>query len=186
MVAKLDFWEQVKLSKPSAQLTALISANDAGNANSRFLEFACKCVRRAMEIGDFDSYDELAEKVNNGVKISEEDEALVESILNERIGYLEKDIVRKQRIRFEALEERVKQMLEQQTLNGGNVTLGPRKLQQLISGDAPGVADAPGEPDQHLAEAFETPEKEAEKLYSFLWVSERFNLIGMCKFLGLV
>jgi uncharacterized small protein (DUF1192 family) len=59
------------------------------------MEFACKCVRRAMEIGDFESYDELSKKVSDGMKVAEDDEALVENMLNERIGYLDKDIVRK-------------------------------------------------------------------------------------------
>jgi hypothetical protein len=46
------------------------------------------------------------------MKVPEDDEALVENMLNERIGYLDKNIVRKQRVRFEALEEKVKQMQE--------------------------------------------------------------------------
>jgi hypothetical protein len=46
------------------------------------------------------------------VKVSEEDEAAIETRINERIEYLDKDIVRKQRKRFAALEDRVKQMLE--------------------------------------------------------------------------
>jgi hypothetical protein len=70
-----------------------------------------------------------------GVKAAAEDEAAVETRMNERLEYLEKDIVRKQRKRFAALEDRVKQMLEQQSLSGGNATLGTRKLQQLVSGD---------------------------------------------------
>ena len=93
--------------------------------------------------------------------------------------------MRKQRVRFEALEERVKQMIEQQTLNGGNVTLGPRRLQQLISGDNTQLAQVMSGPETLLAEAFDSEEKETAKLYSFLWISERFNLLGICQFLGL-
>jgi len=132
---KVDFWEQVKLNKPSAQLAALIAAHDAGTENPRYLEFCCKCIRRAMEINDYESLEALGVKIKEGVKVSEEDEAAIETRINERLEYLDKDIVRKQRKRFAALEERVKQMLEQQSLNGGNGTLGPRKLQQLVSGD---------------------------------------------------
>lgn len=131
---KLDFWEQVKLNKPSAQLAQLLSAQEAGNENPRYLEFSCKCVRRALEIGDYENFDSLADRVRE-VKIPEEDEAAVENTVNERIGYLQKDIVRKQRKRFDTLEQKVQQMLEQQSLSGGNATLGPKKLQQLVSGD---------------------------------------------------
>jgi hypothetical protein len=124
----------VKLNKPSAQLTSLVSAHEAGNENPRYLEFSCKCVRRALEIGDYESFESLAERIRD-VKIPEDDEAAVENTLNERIGYLQKDIVRKQRKRFDTLEQKVQQMLEQQSLTGGNNTLGPKKLQQLVSGD---------------------------------------------------
>ena len=104
---KVDFWDQVKLNKPSTQLATLIAAHDAGNENPRYLEFCCKCIRRAMETGDYDSFEALAEKIRDGVKIPEDDEAAVENAINERIGYLDKDIVRKQRKRFDALEQKV-------------------------------------------------------------------------------
>ena len=42
--------------------------------------------------------------------------------------------MRKQRLRLQALEEKVKEMIEQQTLTGGNTQLGPKKLKQLVSG----------------------------------------------------
>ena len=113
VAARVDFWEQVKLNKPSAQLGTLIQANDAGNVNPRYLEFCCKCVRRAMEIGDYQSFEELGQRLKEGIKVPEEDEATIETRVNERLEYLDKDIVRKQRKRFAALEERVKQMQEQ-------------------------------------------------------------------------
>jgi hypothetical protein len=91
------------------------------------------------------------------VKVPEEDEAAIETRINERLEYLDKDIVRKQRKRFAALEERVKQMLESQTLSGGNGTLGPKKLQQLVSGDS-----ATGDDDDNqLAVVFDSPEQES-------------------------
>jgi len=43
----------------------------------------------------------------------------VESKRLERMDYLDKDIVRKQRRRFMILEEKVKQIQEQKTLSGG-------------------------------------------------------------------
>ena len=103
--------------------------------NPKYLEFCCKSIRRAMEIGDFTSFEELGQRIREGVKISEEDEASIESRINERLEHLNKDIVRKQRKRFATLEEKVKTMLEQQTLSGGSATLGTKKLQQLVSGD---------------------------------------------------
>ena len=71
-------------------------------------EFCCKCIRRAMETGDYASFEELGQRINEGVKVAEDDEAAVETRINERLEYLNKDIVRKQRKRFAALEERVK------------------------------------------------------------------------------
>jgi hypothetical protein len=65
-----------------------------------------------METNDYESLEALGQKIKEGVKVSEEDEAAIETRINERIEYLDKDIVRKQRKRFAALEDRVKQMLE--------------------------------------------------------------------------
>ena len=181
IASKAEFWEQVKLNKPGASLTALVQAQAAGTENPRFLEFCCKCIRRALETGDYSSFEELGQQVNDGVKVAEEDEAAIETRINERLEYLDKDIVRKQRKRFAALEERVKQMLEQQSLSGGNASLGTKKLQQLVSGDKTVDED---EANQHVV-AFETPEQEAEKLYAYLWISEKCFLQGMCMFLHL-
>lgn len=95
VMAKVEFWEQVKTNKPSAQLTALVQAHDAGTQNQRYLEFCCKCIRRAMESGDHAGFVELGQQIREGVKVAEEDEAAIESRINERIEYLDKDIVRK-------------------------------------------------------------------------------------------
>jgi hypothetical protein len=113
--------------------------------------------------------------------VAEDDEAAVETRINERLEYLDKDIVRKQRKRFAALEERVKHMLEQQSLSGGNASLGTKKLQQLVSGDKPTDDDD----DNQLVLAFDSPEQEAQKFYMYLWVSEKYFLQGMCQFLEL-
>ena len=61
-------------------------------------------MRRALEIGEFENYLELANKIRTTINIPEDDAAYVENLINERLGYLDKDIVRKQRLRFEALE----------------------------------------------------------------------------------
>ena len=61
-------------------------------------------MRRALETGEFENYLELANKIRLTINIPEEDAAYVENLINERLGYLDKDIVRKQRLRFEALE----------------------------------------------------------------------------------
>ena len=93
--AKVDFWEQIKLNKPSAQLTAIISAQSQGTENPRYLEFCCKCIRRAMETDDYESLEQLGNRVRDEVKIAEEDEAAIETRINERLEYLDKDVVRK-------------------------------------------------------------------------------------------
>lgn len=108
----MEFWEQVKLNKPSVQLTTLIQAKAGGTVNARFLEFCCKATRRALEIGDYTSLDDLCQQISDGVTAGEEDQAAVETRKNERLEYLNRDIVRKQRQRFAALEDRVKQLLE--------------------------------------------------------------------------
>jgi|LauGreDrversion4_2_1035121.scaffolds.fasta_scaffold21585_12 hypothetical protein len=51
--------------------------------------------------------DILANKVKIGSAAADELVALVENKITERLEYLEKDIVRKQRRRFNALEEKV-------------------------------------------------------------------------------
>lgn len=55
----------------------------------RNLEFCCKCIRRALEIGDYNSFEELADKIRDGVKINEEDEQFVENSIKEKIAFLQ-------------------------------------------------------------------------------------------------
>ena len=61
-----------------------------------------------MELGDYTTPQELGLRIRDGVKINAEDDATIETRINERLGYLDKDIVRKQRVRFGLLEEKVK------------------------------------------------------------------------------
>lgn len=97
----------MKLNKPGAQLTSLIQAAAGGTENLHFLEFCCKCIRRCLEVGDYQSYEELSTQISEGVKVDEEHQAAIEDRINTRVGYLEKDYVIKQRQRFAALQERV-------------------------------------------------------------------------------
>lgn len=48
-----------------------------------------------METSDYESLEALGERIRDGVKVPEEDEAAIETRLNERLEYLDKDIVRK-------------------------------------------------------------------------------------------
>ena len=180
LMAKVEFWEQVKTNKPSAQLTALVQAHETGVENPRYLEFCCKCIRRAMETGDYGSFEELGQQIREGVRVDEEDEAAIESRINERIEYLDKDIVRNQRKRFAALEEKVKQMLEEQSLSGGNTGLGTKKLKQLVSGDKTVNDD-----DNNNLIIFDSDEQAERKQYNYLWISEKQFLLGICQFLEL-
>jgi len=52
-------------------------------------------MRRALEIGEFENYLELSNKIRTIINIPEEDTAYVENLINERLGFLDKDIVRK-------------------------------------------------------------------------------------------
>jgi len=47
----VNFWEGIKVNNPQQQLTTVINSFDPANPNAKYLEFACKCVRRSMELG---------------------------------------------------------------------------------------------------------------------------------------
>lgn len=64
------------------------------------LEFACKCIRRAMELADF-KLDEILDLLATKVKIAPNIEEGINQMLKTRISLLEQDIVMKQRKRFE-------------------------------------------------------------------------------------
>ena len=70
-------------------------AKDAANAtmqspdneNKRYLEFVCKCIRRAMELPETD-LNELNETLNNKVKVDVSAEEGVLTLLKNRIEQL--------------------------------------------------------------------------------------------------
>lgn len=94
ITALVDFWEGVKVSNPIAQLQQLCAQAD--QESKRYLEFCCKCVRRAMEQPETD-LEELAKILNDNVRTNPEDMASVLEILDSRVGNLDSDIVVKQR-----------------------------------------------------------------------------------------
>ena len=59
-----------------------------------------------MELG-IQSFGELEDILTNKVKIQDEVIGVIENKYAERLEYLDKDIVRKQRRRFQMLEEKV-------------------------------------------------------------------------------
>lgn len=72
-----------------------------------------------MELQETD-LEELAKILDESVRVSPEDMLAVLEILDKRTENLDEDIVVKQRQRFELLEEKVKTLLEERTLSGGN------------------------------------------------------------------
>jgi len=61
----LEFWDGLKVNNPIIQLTQICAAVEL---SPRMLEFACKCIRRAMELTDF-KVDEIIDLLVNKVKI---------------------------------------------------------------------------------------------------------------------
>ena len=59
---------------------------------------------------------------------------LIESKVTERTEYLDKDIVRKQRKRFQVLEEKVQQLQEDKSMSGGNKVTDIEKLRETLNG----------------------------------------------------
>jgi hypothetical protein len=90
-----------------------------------------------MELG-LQTFAELEEILSNKVKLgsSSVDElvGVIESKVSERTEYLDKDIVRKQRKRFQALEDKVQQMQEDKTISGGNKVTDIEKLMESLNG----------------------------------------------------
>mmetsp|Transcript_9422 Transcript_9422/g.8932 ORF Transcript_9422/g.8932 Transcript_9422/m.8932 type:complete len:105 (-) Transcript_9422:303-617(-) len=103
----VEFWEGIKVNNPQAILNQTLQQYDSGQPNSRYLEFCCKCVRRSMELG-LQQFGELEEILNSKVKLPEDVLGPVETKFAERVEYLSQDIVRKQRKRFNLLEEKSK------------------------------------------------------------------------------
>ncbi len=90
-----------------------------------------------MELG-LQTFAELEDVLQNKVKLgsSQVDElvGLIESKVTERTEYLDKDIVRKQRKRFQALEDKVQQMQEDKSISGGNKVTDIEKLMESLNG----------------------------------------------------
>ena len=63
------------------------------------LEFACKCIRRSMEIPDF-KVEEILDLLVNKVKIAAPIEDEINSMIQSRLQLLDQDVVIKQRKRF--------------------------------------------------------------------------------------
>ena len=88
--ALVDFWEGVRNNNPIAQLQQICNSSDADN--KRYLEFCCKCVRRAMELPETD-LDDLGKLLNDNVRTNPEDLMQVLEILENRVRNLDTDIV---------------------------------------------------------------------------------------------
>ena len=187
LTSVVDFWEGIKLNNPASQLQSILTAFDPANPNPKYLEFCCKCIRRSMELG-LQSFAELEDLLANKIKIgsSAADElvALVENKITERLEYLDKDVVRKQRRRFNALEDKVQQLQEQKSISGGNVTLNIEKLMESLN--KPGTAEADlKEEDYFGVIPFDSEAEEKTATYAYLWLSEKLLLQGMCSFMSL-
>lgn len=139
-----------------------------------------------MELG-LQSFNELEDILANKIKVgsaaADELVALVENKISERLEYLEKDIVRKQRRRFNALEEKVQQLQEQKSISGGNVTFNIEKLMESLA--KPGQDADLKEEDYFGVIPFDSEAAEKAAGYTYLWLSEKYLLQGMCSFLGL-
>jgi hypothetical protein len=132
---QLEFWDGLKVNNAVVQLQQICAAVEA---SPRMLEFACKCIRRAMETPDF-KVDEIFDLLVNKVKIGANIEDDVQEMITKRTELLDQDIVLKQRKRFEQLEEEVKILLEQKALNGGNKAITNRQLKQIMEMTQQGV-----------------------------------------------
>lgn len=135
MKEQLEFWDGLKVNNPLVHLGNICAAVEV---SPRMLEFACKCIRRAMEQPDFKN-EEVYELLLNKVKISEAIETDVLELMSKRVELLDQDVVLKQRKRFEQLEEEVKILLEQKALNGGNKQITNKQLKAIMEMTQQGV-----------------------------------------------
>lgn len=129
-----------------------------------------------------DLEDILANKIKLGSAAVDELVSLVENKSVERIEYLDKDIVRKQRRRFNLLEEKVAQMQEDNTISGGNKQGNLEQLMESLKGLG---STAGVEEDYFGLLPFDTEQLEKFGTYSYLWISEKLLLQGMCQFLAI-
>lgn len=87
----------MKVNNPIVHLGNICAAVEV---SPRLLEFACKCIRRAMEQPDF-KVEEVYDLLLNKVKIAESIETDVIELMTKRVQLLDSDVVLKQRKRFE-------------------------------------------------------------------------------------
>ena len=99
---------------------------------------------------------------------------VIESKVSERTEYLDKDIVRKQRKRFQALEDKVQQMQEDKTISGGNKVTDIEKLMESLNGQLQATSAA--EDDYFGCLTFDNEAQEKFSTYSYLWISEKLLL----------
>lgn len=99
----IDFWNVLK-ANPTQYLTQGAIQED----NPKYLELYCKGVRRVMEIGTM-SRDEII-AILQKIKEPEELAGSVNNKISEKLDHLQKDIVRKQRLRFQILENKLKEL----------------------------------------------------------------------------
>ncbi len=130
-----------------------------------------------MELG-LQTFAELEEILQNKVKLgsAQVDElvGLIESKVTERTEYLDKDIVRKQRKRFQVLEEKVQQMQEDKSISGGNKVTDIEKLMESLSGQM--QANAGADEDYFGCVPFDNELQEKFATYNYLWISEKLLL----------
>lgn len=88
---QLEFWDGLKVNNPVSHLAVICAQVEI---SPRQLEFACKCIRRAMETPEF-KVEDLQDLLQNKVKVGAEIEDAVQEMLKTRQELLEKDIVLK-------------------------------------------------------------------------------------------
>ncbi len=130
-----------------------------------------------MELG-LQTFAELEEILQNKVKLgsAQVDElvGLIESKVTERTEYLDKDIVRKQRKRFQVLEEKVQQMQEDKSISGGNKVTDIEKLMESLNGQM--QANTGADEDYFGCVPFDNEVQEKFATYNYLWISEKLLL----------
>lgn len=130
-----------------------------------------------MELG-LQTFAELEDILQNKVKLgsAQVDElvGLIESKVTERTEYLDKDIVRKQRKRFQVLEEKVQQMQEDKSISGGNKVTDIEKLMESLNGQM--QANTGADEDYFGCVPFDNEVQEKFATYNYLWISEKLLL----------
>ena len=129
--------------------------------------------------------EELARILNDSVRVSPEDMAQVLEILDGRVSNLDSDIVVKQRQRFEVLEERVKTLLEERTLSGGNNQITTKQLSKLMMETESGSKGKGANSQSQQLVRFKSETEKSAFVYKYLWISELSYLKGITQFVNL-